>query len=171
MYFHFHFICSISWRPVSLNLVFQHLCQHCFWNLQPLFSMRLRRVVCHFTSSWVFLSAFTRWIIIHETILWFWVNGILDFFVFFGYLDKCSRDMLWNELFHLGINELVRDVTVRAYWWKKNHDLTECPGTQKRSLKFTKKMKLSPIYQYLTVKYLHKIWAVRILENCLIRNL
>ena len=62
-----------------------------------------------------FLSAFTRWIIIHETILWFWVNGILDFFVFFGYLDKCSRDMLWNELFHLGINELVRDVTVRAY--------------------------------------------------------
>ena len=63
----------------------------------------------------VFLSAFIRWIIIHDTILWFWVNGILDFFVFFGYLDKCSRDMLWNELFHLGINELVRDVTVRAY--------------------------------------------------------
>ena len=27
---------------------------------------------------------------------------------------------------------------------RKNHDLTECPGTQKRSLKFTKKFEIVP---------------------------
>jgi hypothetical protein len=34
-----------------------------------------------------------------------------------------------------------------------------------------KNLKLSPTYQYMTVKNLQKIWAARLLENCLIRNL